>query len=114
MLANFDFPDPNITSERRTQTTVPLQQLFVLNSEFLVRQAQALSQRLTADTATPDADRIRNAYLLLYARPVTDDELQLGLAFLTAAPLPEEKSQLTPWQQYVQALLGANEFTYLD
>ena len=114
LLRLFDFPDPNITSERRTQTTVPLQQLFVLNSEFLVRQAQALSQRLTADAAAPDADRIRNAYLLLYARPVTDDELQLGLAFLTAAPLPEEKSQLTPWQQYVQALLGANEFTYLD
>ncbi len=114
LLRLFDFPDPNITSERRTQTTVPLQQLFVLNSEFLVRQAQALTQRLTADPQESDAARIDRAYLLLYGRPVTEDELKLGLAFLTAPVSPDEKSQLGLWPQYVQALLGANEFTYVD
>src|SRR5207302_5206345 len=31
LLRLFDFPDPNITSDQRTVTTVPLQQLFVLN-----------------------------------------------------------------------------------
>ena len=36
MLRLFDFPDPNITSGGRVETTVPLQQLFVLNSEFMV------------------------------------------------------------------------------
>ena len=36
-LRLFDFPDPNITSERRAVTTVPLQQLFVLNSDFYGR-----------------------------------------------------------------------------
>ncbi len=36
MLRLFDFPDPNITSGGRAETTVPLQQLFVLNSEFMV------------------------------------------------------------------------------
>ena len=114
LLRLFDFPDPNITSERRTQTTVPLQQLFVLNSEFVVRQATALAQRLTNDAQESDTDRIRRAYLLLYGRAVTDEELQLGVAFVTAAPLPDEQSQLTPWQQYVQVLLGSNEFTYVD
>lgn len=114
LLRLFDFPDPNITSEKRTQTTVPLQQLFVLNSEFLVRQAQALTQRLTTDEKEADAERIRRAYLLLYGRAATEEEVQLGVAFVTAAPLPEEKSQLSPWQQYVQVLLGANEFTYID
>ena len=49
LLRLFDFPDPNITSDERTVTTVPLQQLFVLNSEFMVRQAKALAARLTAD-----------------------------------------------------------------
>lgn len=114
LLRLFDFPDPNITSERRTQTTVPLQQLFVLNSDFLVRQAQALTQRLTADPQESDANRIRRAYLLLYGRPVADDELQLGVEFLSTPIAPDEKSQLGPWPQYVQALLGANEFTYVD
>ena len=41
-------PDPNITSDARTVTTVPLQQLFVLNSEFMVRNAKALTGRLGA------------------------------------------------------------------
>ena len=36
MLRLFDFPDPNITSGGRVETTVPLQQLFVLNSELMV------------------------------------------------------------------------------
>ena len=40
----FDFPDANITSAQRTETTVPQQQLFVLNSPFMIRQAKALLQ----------------------------------------------------------------------
>lgn len=119
LLRLFDFPDPNITSEKRTQTTVPLQQLFVLNSDFLVRQAQSLALRLTSNPQEPDSDRIKRAYLLLFGRPATEVEVQLGLDFLASPPLTDEKGQtinsaLTLWQQYTQALLGTNEFTYLD
>lgn len=49
LLRLFDFPDPNLTCDRRVVTSVPLQQLFVLNSEFMVRRARALARRLTAD-----------------------------------------------------------------
>ena len=45
-LRLFDFPDPNITSDMRPVTTVPLQQLFVLNSEFLIASARALADRV--------------------------------------------------------------------
>lgn len=114
LLRLFDFPDPNITSEKRTQTTVPLQQLFVLNSDFLVNRAQALTQRLTADPQESDASRIQKAYLLLYGRAVTDEELQAGTAFLSAPVAAGEQTSLGPWPQYVQVLLGANEFTYID
>jgi hypothetical protein len=110
LLRLFDFPDPNITSATRTVTTVPLQQLFVLNSEFMIRNARALAARLTAQTGANDADRIRDAFLLLYGRPVTDRELQLGLAFLGHM----EPSGLTRWDQYAQVLLSANEFMFVD
>ena len=50
LLRLFDFPDPNITSGGRVETTVPLQQLFVLNSEFMAQTARALVDRL-ADRA---------------------------------------------------------------
>ena len=46
LLRQFDFPEANLTCEKRTQTTVPQQQLFVLNSEFMIDQARALAARV--------------------------------------------------------------------
>jgi len=110
-LRLFDFPDPNITSDKRTVTTVPLQQLFVLNSPFLERQAQTLATRLTAKANESDADRIRSAYLLLYGRPAQDREVALGVAYLGA----ENTNDSPPrWERYAQALLASNEFLYVD
>ena len=124
LLRLFDFPDPNITSERRTVTTVPLQQLFVLNSDFMVREAKALAARASA-ASTDDAARIRQVYRLLFGRVASDAEVQLGLEFLAAgepgssvetsgADSSAAKSTLTRWEQYAQVLLGANEFTFVD
>ncbi|HLW64829.1 MAG TPA: DUF1553 domain-containing protein, partial [Gemmataceae bacterium] len=115
LLRLFDFPDANITSERRTETTVPQQQLFVMNSPFFIARAKALAARLTAES--PDeAARIRRACVLAYGRPVTDDELSLGQRFLASKDLSDEaqKNQLSRWERYVQALLAANEFLYVD
>src|SRR5262249_54979582 len=57
LLRLFDFPDANITSEKRTETTVPQQQLFVLNSPFVVEQAKALAERLRREVGD-DTGRI--------------------------------------------------------
>ncbi len=116
-LRLFDFPDPNLTSERRVSTTVPMQQLFVLNSDFLVRQARSLSQRLANETASDDKGRIERAYSLLFQRPPKEAEVQIGLTYLQA-PLPDKVPasdvKLTAWEQYAQALLGTNEFVFVD
>jgi mono/diheme cytochrome c family protein len=112
LLRLFDFPDPNITSGERTVTTVPQQQLFVLNSPFMVRNAQALAARVQAGPEPDDVGRIQRVFRLIYGRPVTEAELQLGLAFLNAPGSSGEK--LTRWEQYAQVLLGANEFLYVD
>jgi hypothetical protein len=84
MLRLFDFPDPNITAGSRAETMAPLQQLFVMNSDFIVRQARALAARLAEQTGD-DAERIRRAFRFVYGRPATDVELQLGLDFLASA-----------------------------
>jgi hypothetical protein len=115
-LRLFDFPDPNLTSERRSNTTVPMQQLFLLNSGFIVKQAQVLAQRVSAEAANEE-QRIDRTYQSLFQRAPTDAERQLGLRFLNA-PLPTTVSatevKLTAWEQYAQALLGTNEFTFID
>jgi hypothetical protein len=113
LLRLFDFPDPNITSGARTSTTVPLQQLFVLNGEFMVRNARALAARL-AGMGKDDAERIRRAFPVLYGRPATQREMELGLAFLHAPLKPEGTQALSPWEQYAQVLLSTNEFLFVD
>jgi hypothetical protein len=125
LLRLFDFPDPNITSERRTVTTVPLQQLFVLNSDFMVRQAKALAARATASGSSADDPRVRQAYRLAFGREATEAEVQSGMEFLTVAEAETAgenpaggaapaKSSLTRWEQYAQVLLSANEFAFVD
>ncbi|MCI0685345.1 MAG: PSD1 and planctomycete cytochrome C domain-containing protein [Gemmataceae bacterium] len=110
LLRLFDFPDPNITADERTVTTVPLQQLYVLNSEFLIGNAKALAARL-ATAEADDADRIRAAFVLLYGRPATPREVAIGLEYVSA---PAPASGLSRWEQYSQVLLSTNEFMYVD
>jgi hypothetical protein len=103
-LALFDFPNPNITSEKRNVTESPVQELFFLNSTFLARRAEALFARL--GTASPETARITGAYRLVYAREPSAVELQLGLRFL--------KNGREPWPRYAQALLSSNEFLFVN
>jgi cytochrome c553 len=115
LLRLFDFPDANISSEKRTDTTVPQQQLFVLNSPFVVDQARALAARVQAE-AKDDEARVERAYLLAYGRPAAEGEIQRTLAFLQGEDSAEEKprNKLTRWERFTQALLGSNEFLYID
>ncbi|MHC4880590.1 MAG: DUF1553 domain-containing protein, partial [Planctomycetota bacterium] len=112
LLRLFDFPDANITSEKRTETTVPQQQLFVLNSPFMTTQAKAFAARLQREAPENDEARIRLAFQLAYGRPAEDVEIELGLAYVSQSPEPQNK--LNPWESYAQILLGSNEFMYLD
>jgi hypothetical protein len=123
MLRLFDFPDPNITSGGRVETTVPLQQLFALNSELMISAARAVAARLhrPAEAAPDDPARIRRAYRLLYGREATPRELEIGLAYLAAAdrtesagPVGSARPDLSRWERYAQALLMANEFLFVD
>jgi hypothetical protein len=120
MLRLFDFPDPNITSGGRVETIVPLQQLFVLNSEFMVANARAVAARLSPPARSGAADqddnvRIDRGYELLYGRHATEREVKLGLSFLrqndgSSSPRPD----MTHWDRYAQALLATNEFLFVD
>ena len=111
VLAAFDFPDPNIHAERRSVTTTPLQQLFVLNSSFMHARAEALALRVAKEAGPVLAERVKLAHLLLFAREPSAGELQLAERFV---PMAEDQPQPNPWQRYVQALLGSNELLYVD
>ena len=112
VLHLFDFPDPNITIAKRSETTVPLQLLFVLNSEFMTSQAKTLSARLMSENMENDAARIERAYQLLFGRSPTAVETEVGTAFVGEAKVSTDG--LSQWEQYALVLLGSNEFTFVD
>jgi cytochrome c553 len=107
LLRLFDFPDPNATSEQRTVTSVPVQELFVLNSPFMEERSKALVARLQATDAKDDSGRVRAAYRLLYGRDATDAEVGVATSFLAADAAKR-------WPQLAQALLASNEFLFVD
>ena len=83
----FDFPSPNLSAERRFTTTVPLQRLFFMNSDFMQQQGEVVA-RLVAPEPDNTA-RIQKAYRLIFGRTATDAEVRAGLTFLTTEPLKE-------------------------
>ena len=102
-LAMFDFPDPNSHSASRSTTVGPMQRLYFLNSSFVMDQAAALAERLKEEAPGGTQPRIQRAYSLLYGRPPTAAEVQLGLDYLQEG---EEA-----WPKYAQVLLASSEFS---
>ncbi len=113
LMILFDFPDANVTSDRRGVTTVPQQQLFALNSEFAIETAKALARRL--EKAGPQAeDRIMLAFRLAYGREPESGEMRASLEFVHAPRTTSAQDRLTPWEQFAHAILAANEFMWID
>lgn len=108
-LMLFDYPDANVHAARRSESTTPTQKLFVMNSPFIIAQAKKLAQRLQQH-AGDQAQRIRFAYELLFAREPLPEELELAWSFLQQ---PAEAG-LSTWEQFAQALLATNEMSYVD
>lgn len=101
----FDFPDANQHSPQRAITTTPLQQLFVLNSEWMRHQSEQLADRVVVDEDSP-TERIENLFRHAFGRSPTPDETNTCSDYLEqrAADLGHR-----PWEELAQVLLGSNE-----
>jgi hypothetical protein len=112
MLRMHDFPEASSHSPRRDPTTTPLQQLFVLNSAWMEQQSSALYERLKPIDS--HQERLRTCYRLLFTREPTAQELELSAQYLQADSAASEAEQAARWNDYLQALLGLNEFHFVD
>ncbi|MBL8816953.1 MAG: PSD1 domain-containing protein [Planctomyces sp.] len=126
MLRMYDFPEASAHSPKREPTTTPLQQLFVLNSPWMQEQATALYQKISMPPVpdTPSvsdgtiAGAIRATYRNLFSRWPTDEELAVGITYLTGGVEPaatlNSEVPVEKWTEYLQALLGINELYFVD
>ena len=123
LLANFDFPSPDASQAKRTQTTVPQQALYLMNSAFVIDQAKALAARTAprdealrheagaSTRARVDAeDRIRRLYRHALSRDPDDREIEGAISFVNH----ETDGNVDPWVQLAQVLLLCNEFAFVD
>jgi hypothetical protein len=84
-LQLFDFPSPQISAEKRFTTTVPLQRLFLMNSDFVQIEAEELAKKIAPEPN--NRARIVKAHELVYGRQPTEAEIALGLEYLSTEPL---------------------------
>ena len=105
----FDGPDGNLPMSERKATTTTLQALFLMNSEFMHEQAQAMAERWSAELPVR-ADFLERATETIFARPPSpQDAEQAASYFATASGTQEQKRA-----GYLRAMLASNEFLFVD
>jgi hypothetical protein len=125
LLELFDAPSIVTTCTRRVTSTIPLQSLSLMNSDFMVTQAGKFASRLEHDCKPcPDGDADHNAYidrafLLAIGRSPTHDERASACRFVVTQPsrypgLPESESRHRALADFCQMLLASNAFLYVN
>lgn len=98
----FDCPDASQVTPKRSRSTTPLQALNLLNSRFVLQQAELLAQRLSRESSDT-GQQVQLAYQLCFGRQATDEELRDAVLFVQEQGL----------EQFTRAMLNANEFVFL-
>lgn len=116
MLKVFDAPAIATVCTTRPSSTVPLQSLSLLNSDFAVATAEAFARRLLQETDGSDAALIQRAWLLAVARSPTASEQQVSADFLAGQRAQYTGEQAAQWglADFCQMLLASNSFLYLE
>ena len=120
-LALFDGADPNVSTAKRTLTTVPTQTLFLMNDPFVHDRSRSLANRLLNLYPEDANEQIRAAYRATLLRNPAGDELNSSRDFVGryAASLEEndptsDESTIHVLSALVRTLFVRNEFLFVD
>ena len=111
MLRLHDFPDPASHSPHRQTTTTPVQLLFVLNSPFIITQAERLYDHLQSFPSNNVEQRIEQVYQWLFHRPPSPQQVEWASEYIAGSAASGDAEA---WKQYFQSLLASNEFLFID
>jgi hypothetical protein len=119
MFEVFDQPDPNVTCEERSTTTVPTQALTLLNNEFVLTQARHFAKRVL-EQAGPEQDaQVRAAYQIALSRDPSAREIEMNVEFLNEhygldRGRPSDDPALDALTDLCDVILNLNEFVYIN
>lgn len=100
----FDCPDASQSMPKRNVSTSPLQALSLLNSPFVIQQAQCFADRILAEIGVDTPTQIQRAFALAFSRPPAPEELAQAITLVEEHGLPA----------LCRAVYNASEFLYLN
>ncbi len=110
MMAAFDLPAPMTTVGRRNSSNVPAQSLVLMNDPFVHEMSRIWGERILADESlVDDRTRARRMWREAFAVPPTDEDIEMVVEFVAAAPGPQQG-----WIDVAHALYNAKAFIHLD
>jgi len=110
----FDQPDPNVTCERRSVSTVPTQALTLLNNDFVIQQARLFAGRVLQSAGPEQEAQVRAAYRIALAREPGEKELRENVAFLNRQLAAHKGAALEAAADLCNVLLNLNEYIYIQ
>ncbi|MGP8200016.1 MAG: PSD1 and planctomycete cytochrome C domain-containing protein [Limisphaerales bacterium] len=90
LYSQFDFANPDITTGKRYETTVPQQALFMMNNPLVVELARKLVNENDFKDLVGEEARIKFLYERIFQREPTEVEIKLGMDFIEESPAPEQ------------------------
>jgi hypothetical protein len=116
-LQLFDAPSVVTTCGKRSPSTVPLQSLVLLNSEFARARSKAFAARLQREAGSDTPKRLDLAFRLACGRLPRNEERTLCERFLekqSAVYAKEKGADLRAWADLCQMLFASNAFLYIE
>jgi hypothetical protein len=119
MQEMFDGPSALTSCSIRRVSTVPLQPLFLLNSDFVNARARSVVERILGQGAegrgngvtTTQPEQINQAFMLILNRNPDDEERARSKLFVNA--VASNADAVEALSQFCHALLNLNEFAYI-
>lgn len=107
----FDYPSPDATSPERSKTSVPQQALYLLNSPFVQRQAQWITDSWKDEPSLTDEQRLERLFQRVLQRAPTQQESEMFLKYVESSSDGEKWNR---WDSVAQVVMISNDFMFVD
>jgi len=108
IMKMFDGPELITSCAQRGVSTVALQPLYLLNSEFMMRRAEALAEQVQTTAGDDAGQQVETAFVRALGRQPSAQEGEQALTLLQSGP--DSTASLV---RLCHALINLNEFLYI-
>lgn len=118
-LEVFDLPKPATTRGLRDVTNVPAQSLAMLNSPFVIGQAEVWAEALIQDDSRDASERVTAMFRKALGRRPAAKELDRTLTYVAKVadarkiPADDRMTHKDLWRDAAQAVFNLKEFLYV-